>query len=325
MNVNSISTGLVHVWNHCHNCNAAPIVGRRFHCQSCPDGPDTDLCEPCYEKYRQGKIRHPAENSPAALLDIKNHQFEIVEGKPADIYEEWLLVKHPPALEPRTPDYFVVRPIFSSNMDSFIGGYAFIVKLAGNRTLLLTALHIMDELIKQKGIDCSEKNKNYTGKELPGIITQVDIFDIFAPNWMLSPLGSAGPMLVLPNARTGSEEPYSDKDIAAFIIKDTAGLNPVSLAAQPPGAGEPVWQVVRSIKENSRQLYKAVVVESTERTLVFKYEDPGEKPKYISGSPLVDKKGEVVGITVGGGKFKDAILGHANHIGNIRRHISEAI
>ncbi len=314
---------MIHVWNHCHNCNAAPIVGRRFHCESCPDGPDTDLCEPCYEKYRQGTIIHPAEDSSAALQEIKEHRFEVLEGKPADQYESWLSVSHPVASTPRTPDHFVVRPIFSSSMESVIGSYAFVIKVEGkSEPLLLTALHVMDELIKQNGIDCAEQNKNYTGRELPAIITHVDIYDIFASNWMMEPLGTAGPMLVLPDARTGGEEPYSDRDIAAFLIQDAAHLNPVPLANRPPVKGEPVWQATRSLKKPDRQLFKAVVVEITDRSLVFKYEAVGEKLKYISGSPVLNKNGEIIGITVGGGKFKGAVLGHANHVGNIRKHLT---
>lgn len=324
--MNTTSTSVVepvHIWYHCHNCNAAPIVGRRFHCESCPDGPDNDLCEPCYEKFREGKIRHPAEDSSAALLEIKEHHFIVEEGKPADQYESWLTVTHPAAAAPATPDYFVVRPIFSVGMDSVIGGYAFVAKTQENsEPLLITALHVMDELIKQKGIDCSEQNKNYTGEELPAIITHVDIYDIFAPNWMMAPLGNAAPMLILPYARTGGEEPYSDRDFAAFRIPDAAHLSPVLLAGRPPVMGDPVWQVARSPKKSSRQLFKAVVVECTDRTLVFKYEDPGEKPKYTSGSPVLNKNGEIVGISVGGGEFKGIVLGHANHVGNIRKHLT---
>lgn len=324
--MNTISTSaveLVHIWNHCYNCNATPIVGRRFHCESCPDGPDNDLCEPCYEKFRAGKIIHPAEDSGAALLEIKEHRFEALEGKPADRYESWLSVAHPTASAPRTPDHFVVRPIFSSHMDSVIGSYAFVAKVEANtEPLLLTALHIMDELIKQKGIDCSEQNKNYTGKELPAIITHVDIYNIFKSNWMMAHLGTAGPMLVLPNARTGGEEPYSDRDIAAFRVQDARQLNPVLLASRAPMKGEPVWQAARSLGKPDRRLFKAVVVESTDRTLVFKYEDPGEKPKYISGSPLLNENGEIVGVTVGGGEFNGTLLGHANHVGNIRKHLT---
>jgi hypothetical protein len=314
---------MIHVWHHCHNCNAAPIVGQRFHCESCPDGPDNDLCEPCYQKYREGKIKHPMEDSSAALLDIKEHRFEALEGKPAEHYEGWLTVAHPSVPAPRTPDYFVVRPIFTSDTDSVIGGYAFVAKAEANsEPLLLTALHVMDELIKQKHIDCSEQNKNYTGRELPAIITHVDIYNLFAPNWMMENLGTAGPMLVLPNARTGGEEPYSDLDIAAFRIKDPGRLTPVRLADRPPTVGEPVWQVARTLKKPVRQLLKAVVVESSERSLVFKYEPQSEIPKYISGSPVLNKNGEIVGITVGGGNFNGSDLGHANHVGNIRKHLT---
>jgi len=324
MNAISVSTSdLIHVWNHCHNCNAAPIVGRRFHCESCPDGPDTDLCEPCYEKFKEGKIIHPAEDSSAALLEIKEHRFEVLEGKPSDQYESWLPISHPAAPTPGTPGHFVVRPIFSVGMESFIGGCAFAAMVEENSgPLLLTALHVMDEIIKQKGIDCSEQNKSYTGRELPAIITHVDIYDIFAPNWMTEHLGTAGPMLVLPNARTGGEEPYSDRDIAAFRVRDAGRLTPVPLAHRPPVVGDPVWQAARSPEKPGRQLFKAVVVEITDRTLVFKYENQEKKPKYISGSPVLNKNGEIVGISVGGGEFKGALLGHANHVGNIREHLT---
>src|SRR5919201_3732442 len=38
---------LIHIWYRCHNCGMQPIVGQRFECQTCPSGPDNDLCEKC--------------------------------------------------------------------------------------------------------------------------------------------------------------------------------------------------------------------------------------------------------------------------------------
>jgi hypothetical protein len=316
----------VHVWYHCHSCEAAPIVGKRYQCDSCPAGPDNDLCEPCYQKYLQGKVKHPMEDSLASSAeDIKGHRFSIHEGKPISLYSDWLEVKHPAVPAPSIPYPFVVRPIFTAGMDSTFGSYAFAVKHEGfSQPILLTALHVMDQLIKQKGIDCSPDNQNYTGNELPSIITEVSIFNACAATWMTAPLGTAGPMLVLPNAGTGDEEPFSDRDIAAFKIPNPGELNAPPLALESPQKGDAVWQVARS-EQPRQKLFKAVIVEITERAMVYKYEGPEQRPQYSSGSPIVNQEGEVVGITVGGGDLENQSLGHANHVKNIRKHLKEAL
>ena len=311
----------IHIWHHCHHCKAAPIVGKRYHCETCPAGPDNDLCETCYDLFLKGQIKHPAEESYADTLGMDTHHFTSHEGKSPHLYESWLSVPHPPVPEPPLPHPFVVRPIFTSHGDSVMAGYAFAVKIDGRHSFLLTALHVMDEMIKKKGIDCTDANTHYTGKELPAVITEVNIYDIFAPNWMLAPLGSAGPMLVLPDARTSDEEPYSHRDIAVFTLEDTSELKLPSLAQQPPASGEPVWLIARPGQPHHKNAFKAVVVEQTDRSLVFKYESPEEKPGHTSGAPMLNKHGEVVGIIVGGGEFRGHKLGHANHAGNIRKHL----
>jgi len=316
---------LIHLWNRCHHCDASPIEGRRFHCETCPDGPENDLCEKCYEKLQKGEIKHPAEGTHLSILEIKDHRFIVVEGKPASLYERWLHVNHPNASGPKVVDHFVVRPIFSSGLDSVMGGYSFAVMVGESHPpVLLTALHVMDEMIKKKGIDCTDTNKRYTGRELPTVITHVDIYDVFAPNWMRAPLGSTGanPMLVLPHARTSDEEPYSDRDIAAFWLKDPEHLNPAPLAHQAPVVGDPVWLAVHIPGKPKQRTLKAVVVEITKRSLVFKYETSEEKKLYASGAPVLNKDGEVVGINIGGGKFKGEKFGHANHVENIHRHLT---
>ena len=324
--VNNSNAESIHVWNHCHHCGENPIVGLRYQCRSCPAGPHNDLCETCYEKLLKGEITHPAEYSPGAGMVIANHHFDVFEGKPVAMFEKWLRVSHPAAPDPAVTDHFVVRPVFCSQGDAAIGGYAFVVSLEDHtHPLLLTALHVMDEMIKKKGIDCTGKNKNYTGKELPAVITEVNIYDVFAPQWMMAPLGLAGPMLILPGAGTGEEEPVSDRDIAAFHIKeaDIRNLNSRPLAQQAPGVGEPVWLTGKREDQPGKRTMKAVVTEKAERSFVFMFEDrEAERPKSSSGAPILNKNGDVVGINVGGGRFKGEKFGHANHVENIRKHLS---
>ena len=57
---------------------------------------------------------------------------------------------------------------------------------------------------------------------------------------------------------------------------------------------------------------KAVVVERTETTLIFRFEDPSIEAPYSSGAPVLDRAGDVVGINVGGGWLDGERLGHAN-------------
>jgi hypothetical protein len=217
----------------------------------------------------------------------------------------------------------VVRPEFRSGRESFFGSYGFVVVAAdGGHPLMLTALHVMDELAKLKGINCSSDNAGYTGRELPHQVTSVRLYDPFAPNWVLAELGAAGDMLFLPDARICEEEPYSHRDIAAFRVDPSAPVRPIRLAVVPPVVGEPIWLAVnlgRGVRERAIQ---AVVVEMTERTLVFRFGMPATTmPPYTSGAPLLNRTGEVVGINIGGGMLDEYRFGHGNHLASVRRHL----
>src|SRR5690349_16558041 len=150
----------VHIWNHCHACGAQPIVGMRFECQSCPAGPDNDLCEACHRGWERGSVVHPAPSSHVQI-DAVTHVFRSYEGRASD--DRWLSVPRAMATAPIVPDRFVVRPEFRCGRDSFFGAYAFVVEPEnGGAPLLLTALHVMDEVIKTKGVASSA---------LPAVVT----------------------------------------------------------------------------------------------------------------------------------------------------------
>lgn len=320
---------LVHIWHRCHHCGAEPIIGRRYECQTCPDGPDNDLCERCHEGLERGTVTHPAEDSlgsvSSSVSSTESHRFVVLEGKPSSTHERWLTVEIPEAATPRVPDHFVVKPEFSCGIESFFGGHAFVVEIEGHsRPVVLTALHVMDELIKSKGIDTTDENSTYTGWELPDLVTKVNIYDVMETKWFFAELGSAGPMLALPHARTQDEEPISHRDIAAFWVSDPKDLSPGKLAKTTPEVGEAVWLAAKLPDLDQRTL-KAVVVEATDQSLVFKFEDPPVYPKYASGAPVLNTDGDVVGINVGKGKISGQTVGHANHVGNIRRHLEEGV
>lgn len=319
--MNLESSELFHVWNHCHACGAKPIVGRRFECLTCSAGPSNDLCERCYRLFEAGQVQHPDPEAINSLTARTPHLFRAVEGRYSNRdCLPWLTVSHPVAPSPLVPDRFLVRPEFRSKRESCFGAYAFVVESESRERFVLTALHVLDELIKREGIDCSSKNSTYTGEELPRIVEEVRLYDAYAAKWMLSQLGVARSMLILPHARIGEEEPYSQQDIAAFRPDPSSILFYGRLAESPSGVGHPMWLAVR-LPDGSSRTIAAVVVELTERTLIFRYEDAVLVPRFTSGAPLLNRQGQVVGINVGGGSVGGYRVGHAHHVTSVRRHL----
>lgn len=316
----------LHVWKRCHACDAAPIAGPRFECQTCPDGPDNDLCERCYGAYGRGEVKHPPPGSFAEISRNSGagpHSFLRLVGSSESGFLEWAKVSDSPGVPPPIPGGFVVRPLFRTARESLIGSYAFVVD--GPPLRLLTCLHVLGGLIQSAGIDASASNSSYSGNELPAMVTSVAMYDVYASNWMTAPLGHASRMLGLPDARIKEVEPFCQRDVAAFVVDGAARVCPARLCERVPGVGEPVWLVVKRERGTERTI-AATVVEATARTFIFRYRgDLQGLPKFTSGAPIVNRLGEVVGMNAGFGTFEGKHFGHAVHARNIRRYLQRGL
>jgi hypothetical protein len=311
----------VHPWSRCHHCGMDPIYGPRFCCETCPAGPDVDLCSTCHGRYLSGEVPHPAPDSIRIQRPTQRHHFKTPRGNRPEALIPWLQIPCPELRAPEVPRGFLVRPEFRSAEYSAFSTYGFISQGQAG-AVLLTALHVMDELIKYKRIDTTVRNRNYSGTELPHAVTAVRLYDVLDARWMLHPVGAAGPMLVLPNARTGDDEPLSWRDIAAFSVQPSAKLTPLRLAAAEPEPGDALWLAARMTDDSRTR--RAVCVEITPQTLVFRYEETKTAATQTSGAAILDRDGAVVGIHAGRGRFEGQELGHANPLGSIRRHLIDA-
>ena len=312
---------MIHVWNICHHCGMSPIVGACFRCETCPLGPEIDLCSRCYHGYQEGRVPHPTE---AVSMDLAKqpHVFVRSEGVPREACEPWLHIRCPETAPPSVLRGFLVRPEFRYGRQSSFGGYGFIAR-HGEHVILLTALHVMDEIMKRLGVDTTARNTRYTGEELPSLVESVQLYDVLQDRWMLHELGVAAPMLALPNARTADEEPYAWRDIAAFRVPAQTSLNAAPLAAEEPQVGDPVW-LAGHMPDRTRTR-RAVCVDRTPNSFVFRYEEAKAMPPHSSGAPILDRVGHVVGINTGLGKFAGHDMGHANPLSSIRAHLAEAL
>jgi hypothetical protein len=178
----------------------------------------------------------------------------------------------------------------------------------------------MDELIKHTSIDCTTTSRTYNGRELPAFVTGVNLYDVFAPNWVMSDLGTAGQMLTLPQARVQDIEPYSQRDIAAFRVAPSAPVKAARLATAPPAVGEPAFLAVNKGPGTSAGCsHRDGGGHGTNLHPSLRERRKG--PAFTSGAPLLNRAGEVVGINIGCGKLDGQQLGHGNHVTSMRRHL----
>jgi hypothetical protein len=286
------------------------------------------LCDPCYAAYRRGALVHPSPSSFVAQTEAvaDRHDFTPRPGRHRAEYDAWDRVRDVVAPTPSISGRFVVRPEFCTGAGSFIGSYGFVVSVDGAPPLAVTALHVLDQLARTLHVDCATGSGAYTGHELPRTIQHVHLYDVTAPNWMGGRIATAGPMLVLPDARTGEPEPACQRDIAALVLGEGAEWTPRRLAGARPSVGSPIWLIANAAgAPRSLRAFAATVVESTSDTLIFRYAEGVALSRHTSGAPLLDRHGCVVGINIGGGTLNRRDYGHAHHSDNMRRHLTGAV
>lgn len=202
----------------------------------------------------------------------------------------------------------VFQPRFRTSRGRLSIGTAFLANVKG-QSLLLTAHHLFGVsggLERELGWD-----------ELSGLIQKVEAFSLQSSDLKIT----AKPVLPIEGAESYSPERV-DGDVAAFLV-DSTKVVPLGLADRLPDGGARVFLLARD-SENGRKVHAARVIETAEPGLVYMFDDTLSM-RGISGAPIVDENGWVVGIHLGGGYRQGQGIGLANPVTLFRPHLTQAL
>lgn len=214
----------------------------------------------------------------------------------------------PPAPAPNT----VLRPTFSTTTQGEVNaGTAFIVRWKSGQHLLLTAHHLFGPM--------GGMARDISAKELPAVVKSVrarsaDDAEIAVESARL---------LSIPGAHAFGQQDLS-RDLAAFLVDDPGKAGVLRLAAEAPRVGDRVYLLGDVIGERER-LFPAKVVGVTPKLIAYVIDDSSLQLRGTSGAPVIDARGDVVGISLAGGPNSGELTAYANPTSAIRAALEGAL
>ena len=211
----------------------------------------------------------------------------------------------------------VCTPTFQMVDGEFSAGTAFVTRLdakgsAPSPTVLMTAHHLFGP--------AGGLRATISWKDLPDVVVSVRCAGLDPSE---PPIKAAHPL------RVEEARPYSDegapRDVAVFPVMGHADY--LVLSERAVGRRQPVWLIARVVsgEPSTTLLHAARVTTSDSQGLEFDYENPNLDLTATSGAPIVDARGEVVGINIGGKKGNGRLLGVAQSASILREAVRRAL
>lgn len=210
------------------------------------------------------------------------------------------------AKAPALADKFVFEPEFVSDQKAIAPATAFAVRHPDFPTpIILTALNIFPAETRPQ--------------DLPKLVKQVNLVDKFTGS-KLSEI--RGGIIPIPDSAATGKDSYAG-DIAAMWSSPTAEFSAGTMAMKGPMQGDPVWMATRVNGDGLNKLHKATVSRVESNALHYKFDNAQLNLAATAGSPILNAKGEVVGIHLGENKLA-AGTGTANPVGTFLPHLVAA-
>ncbi|MEO8501510.1 MAG: trypsin-like peptidase domain-containing protein [Vicinamibacteria bacterium] len=187
----------------------------------------------------------------------------------------------------------VFRPTFTTSEGTHSAGTAFLVKWSEGRHVLLTAHHVFG---REGGM-----GRDFESWELPKLFVSLEAQSIDDAHIELR----TNQIVHIVGAKA-----LSPTDLAAFLIADPGKAGALSFAAESPIPGARIHLLGALINRRGR-MWPARVMRVTDEVIYYTFEDSTLNLNATSGAPLLDERGQVVGMNVGVGRLGgvDVFLG----------------
>jgi len=220
-----------------------------------------------------------------------------------------LLAMNIHAEEPKVPQNVLLKPTFLLANESWSGGTAFLVRVIDKpETMMVTCHHLFGPATGRS----QQMSPEEIARGLCGAVglSMQDRRTIVVSQTYLKVI----------NARA-TDKMGAEKDVALFVVQADK-LSTLHFSDRVPNVGDTVYLFARLRSETEPKLFRATIAEASDNWLMYTFADTGIDLHGTSGAPVLDEKGDVVGMNVGGGEQNGHVNGIANPTKSIRAAIS---
>ena len=210
---------------------------------------------------------------------------------------------------PTPPVDVVYGPLFHHGKQTLAAGTAFVVQMPEG-TFLLTAQHLFGP--------AGDLPRDLTPEETKQFVSSMSAVSLMHPAVKVA----SSEMLLIPSAKKFSEDD-AGHDVAAFRLGNYKG-GALTLAGALPGNGESVYLLAVPRGEQKLRLVPAKVIQAGVTALEYAFDEGIVNLGATSGAPVLNEKGEVVGINLGGGTMGSKTVGIADPVTSFGGLVSAA-
>lgn len=224
---------------------------------------------------------------------------------------------------PTIQEGFVLRPAFHTTGGVLQAGTAFGLDVDG-RYLVVSA----HDLFGPNGGLAAQ----ITADDLPGFVSEVELRDAYTGR----PIGTAGAALHVADAAPMKDSAGTDlalfpidkpDPMKALSISMAAVIRPARLAPADPAPGDPIWLVaplVNATKDTPKAIPARVALVQ-DGWLFYEFDSTDLDMTATAGAPIINAKGQVVGMHLGAGTMKGRLVGSANPRASLETRIKAAL